>query len=115
LTEAFFADYTTATNDREVRMPRFLSDSRPSSAQKASVVTNFYREEFVKHQQCLHQQREYYSERAITSVEAALSRILANLDRICQNGNAPELVSQWLQKFDSVTGLSAWSDTRNVH
>ena len=53
-------------------MPRFVTDSRPISAQHP--ITEFYREEFLKHQRCLQQQRAYYSERAITDVEAALTR-----------------------------------------
>ena len=53
-------------------MPRFVTDSRPISAQHP--ITEFYREEFVKHHRCLQQQRPYYSESAITDVEAALTR-----------------------------------------
>ena len=52
-------------------MARFVTDSRPISAHHP--ITEFYREEFVKHHQCLQQQRGYYSERAITDVEAALA------------------------------------------
>ena len=52
-------------------MPRFVPDSRPISAQH--LLTEFYREEFLKHHRCLQQQRAYYSESAITDVEAALT------------------------------------------
>ena len=55
-------------------MPRFVPDSRPISAQHP--LTEFYREEFLKHHRCLQQQRPYYSESAITDVEAALTRIM---------------------------------------
>ena len=55
-------------------MPRFVTDSRPISAQHP--ITEFYREEFLKHHRCLQQQRPYYSESAITDVEAALTRIM---------------------------------------
>ena len=51
-------------------MPRFVTDSRPISAQHP--IIQFYREEFLKHQRCLQRQRPYYSESAITGVEAAL-------------------------------------------
>ena len=40
-------------------MSRFLTDLRPSSASLSIVRTNFYREEFLKHQRCLEQHREY--------------------------------------------------------
>ena len=61
-------------------MPRFVTDSRPISAQHP--IAEFYREEFVKHHRCLQQQRPYYSESAITDVETALAKILGQLDPI---------------------------------
>ena len=94
-------------------MPRFVTDSRPISAQHP--VIQFYREEFVKHQRCLQQQRPYYSESAITDVETALTKIMAQLDTLCTQDNADQLVSTLLKKFDVVTGLSAWSDPRQSH
>jgi hypothetical protein len=81
----------------------------------ASVRADFYREEFVKHQQCLEQQREFYSERAICEVEAALTRVIAQLERLSTREDFDRLASQLLRKFDLVTGLSAWSDPKNVH
>ena len=94
-------------------MPRFVTDSRPISAQHP--LTEFYREEFVKHQRCLQQQRPYYSEEAITDVEAALSRIMSQIEHLSTKDNAPQLVSSLLKKFDVVTGLSAWSDPKQTH
>jgi hypothetical protein len=94
-------------------MPRFVTDSRPISAQHP--LTEFYREEFVKHHRCLQQHRAYFSESAITDVEAALTRILGQLEQLCTEDNADEVVSRLLKKFDVVTGLSAWSDPRHSH
>ena len=94
-------------------MPRFVTDSRPISAQHP--ITEFYREEFVKHQQCLQQQRAYYSESAITDVETALTRIMAQLEQLCSKDNADQLVSSLLKQFDVVTGLSSWSDPKQTH
>jgi hypothetical protein len=94
-------------------MPRFVTDSRPISAQHP--IAEFYREEFVKHHLCLQRQRAYYSEGAITDVEAALARILAELEQLCTQYNADQLVSSLLKKFDVVTGLSAWSDSKHTH
>jgi hypothetical protein len=96
-------------------MSRFLTDQRPSSALVTSVLANFYREEFVKHQRCLEQQREFYSEHAISEVEQALSRILAQLEQLCTKDDADKVVSCLLRKFDVVTRLSFWSDPKNVH
>jgi hypothetical protein len=94
-------------------MPRFASDSRPISAQHP--ITEFYRQEFAKHHRCLQQQRPYYSEDAITDVEAALTRIMSQLEQLCTKDNANQVVSSLLKKIDIVTGLSAWSDPKHTH
>ncbi len=91
-------------------MPRIVTDSRPISA-----IADFYREEFVKHRRCLQEQRDYYSESAITDVEAALVKIISQLEQLSVKDNAPQLVSSLLKKFDVVTGLSAWSDPKQTH
>ena len=79
------------------------------------AIAEFYREEFVKHHRCLQEQRAYYSERAITDVEAALSKIMNQLERLSAKDDAPQLVSQLLKQFDVITGLSAWSDPKQTH
>jgi hypothetical protein len=80
-----------------------------------SSLTDFYREEFLKHRRCLEQQREYYSDSAITSVEAAITRILSQLEQLSTKKDADQLVSALLRKFNVVTGLSSWADPKNVH
>jgi len=82
---------------------------------RPAIITNFYREEFIKHQEVLHQHREYYSERAIVEVEAALTRTLARLEQLCSRDNADKVMSDLLRKFDVVTNLSAWSDPTHAH
>jgi hypothetical protein len=94
-------------------MPRFATSTRPISAHQP--VIEFYREEFVKHRRCLQEQRSYYSERAITDVEAALAKIISELEQLSAKANAPQLVSSLLKKFDVVTGLSGWSDPKHTH
>lgn len=94
-------------------MPRFVPDSRPISAQHP--IVEFYREEFIKHHRCLQQQRPYYSESAITDVEAALAKIMGQIEQLSTQDNAAQLVSSLLKKFDVVTGLSAWSDPKQTH
>lgn len=94
-------------------MPRFVTHSKPISARQP--LTEFYREEFLKHRRCLQQHRPYYSETAITDVETALTRIIGQLEQLCTQANADELVSSLLKKFDGVTGLSAWSDPKQTH
>jgi hypothetical protein len=86
-----------------------------SKVQARSNLTDFYREEFLKHRRCLEEQREYYSDSAITSVEAALTRIISQLEHISKKEDADQLVSSLLHKFNVVTGLSGWTDPKNVH
>jgi len=86
---------------------------RPISA--PSPITEFYREEFLKHRRCLQQQRPYYSETAITDVEEALTKIISELEHLSSQEDAPQLVASLLKKFDIVTGLSAWSDPKRTH
>lgn len=97
------------------RLSRFLTDSRPPCEPVICSVSNFYREEFVKRQQRLEAQREFYSERAINDVEQALVKVIAQLDRLCTKENADEVVGKLLRQFDVVTGLSAWTDPRQVN
>jgi hypothetical protein len=93
-------------------MPRFATATGPISAHH---LIEFYREEFIKHRRCLEEQRPYYSESAITDVEAALAKIINQLEHLSSQANAPQLVSSLLKKFDVVTGLSAWSDPKRTH
>jgi hypothetical protein len=101
-----------ASRDRKAR---FLTDSHPQCDPECRSPSNFYREEFLKCRRCLEQQREFYSERAFSEAEQALTRVMAQLDRLCANADAEEVVSRLLRKFDAVTHLSAWSDPRHIH
>ena len=95
------------------RIPGFLLDQvAPPSV---STLTEFYREEFLKHHKCLQAQREYYSAQAIENAENALLKIIADLDRLSTETNAEHVVAQLLKEFDVVTGLSGWSDPCKVH
>jgi hypothetical protein len=87
----------------------------PQSTKAARTLTDFYREEFQKHQRCLEQQREYFSDSAISSVEGALTRIISQLEQLSTKDNAEQVVSNLLKKFNVVTGLSGWTDPKNVH
>jgi hypothetical protein len=90
--------------------PAFAPPSRFSHAR-----SDYYREEFLRHQWCLEQQREYYSERAILDAEWALARVIDRLDELCGRDGADELIGLLLKKFDLVTGLSAWESPQAKH
>jgi hypothetical protein len=97
------------------RMSRFLTDSRPQCEPTWQSLSTFYREEVIRCQRCLEQQRECYSERAIREAEKALTRVMAQLDRLCASDDADQVVGRLLKEFNAVTPLSAWSDPRQIH
>ncbi|MEZ5420218.1 MAG: hypothetical protein R2708_23155 [Vicinamibacterales bacterium] len=95
-------------------MPVLPSDRSFPAVPVLSLI-DFYREEFVKHQQCLAAQREYFSEHAIRSVEDALGRIIAEIDVLTHKADADVVVARLLQEFDVVTRLSAWTDPHRIN
>jgi hypothetical protein len=95
-------------------MARVVSPDRVVNA-SVSVPTDFYRQEFIRHRECLERQREYFSERAITDADRALARVLGQLDQICAKDDADKLIGRLLRTFDAVTGLSGWSDPKQLH
>jgi hypothetical protein len=95
-------------------MPRVVIE-RPSSVYASASLADFYREELLKHRQCLEAQRECYSECAIAQVEAALTHVMAGLETLCRQQNCNQVVSQLLKKLDVLTGLSNWSDPKTLH
>src|SRR5687767_10652666 len=94
------------------RIPHFLLPAAPPGVY---ALSEFYREEFVKHHKCLQAQREYYSAQAINSAEAALLKIISEMDRLSTEADAEQTVAKLLREFDVVTGLSGWSDPNKVH
>jgi hypothetical protein len=95
------------------RIPEFLLDN--AAPPSVSALTEFYREEFVKHHKCLQAQREYFSSQAIDTAENALLKIIADLDRLSEDKNADQVVEKLLKEFDVVTNLSGWSEPSKVH
>lgn len=94
-------------------MQRFLIDRPGLSA--SSPLTEFYREEFIKHHRCLQEQREYYSTQAIDSVETALVRVISQVETLSTKADADQVVAKLLREFDVVTRLSSWSDPHKAH
>jgi hypothetical protein len=95
-------------------MARVLSPARILSA-PVTTHTDFYRAEFTRHRQCLAAQREYFSERAITDADAALARVINQLEQLCAKDDAEQVIAGLLRKFNAVTGLSGWSDPSQLH
>ncbi len=95
-------------------MARVVSPDRVFDA-LVNVPADFYREEFLRHRECLKRQREYFSERAIDGADQALARVLGRLDELCEKDGAEQLMSRLLRTFNAVTGLSGWSDPQKFH
>ena len=92
-----------------------LMSARPLSGRVCECLAEFFREEFLKHHHCLEQQREYYSDVAITEAESALSRAMAQIDCLCQRDDACEVIGRLLRQIDAVTKLSAWTEPETLH
>ena len=89
--------------------------ARSQTALSHAAITEFYREEFMKHHRCLQEQREYFSSQAIDNVESALVRVISQVDALSTKADADQVVAQLLREFDVVTRLSAWSDPHKAH
>lgn len=87
----------------------------PLAGAPCQCLAAFFREEFLKHHRCLEQQREYFSEHAIVQAEDVLTRILSQIDQLCQRDDACELIADLLWQLDQVTNLSAWTDPHRLH
>ena len=95
-------------------MARVVSPDRVLSA-PVNLPSQFYREELIRHRECLARQREYFSESAITDADQALARVLSRLEQLCSQGDADQLMGRLLRSFNAVTGLSGWSDPKQLH
>lgn len=80
-----------------------------------SVRSDFVREELRKHWHCLEQQREHYSHKTMIDVEAALRKLMENVDRLCTHEDGDEVVSRLLRQIDGMTQLSASPDRQPTH
>ncbi|MEN3339225.1 MAG: hypothetical protein V7647_2901 [Acidobacteriota bacterium] len=95
-------------------MARVVSPNRVSIA-PVGLPSDFYREEFIRHRECLARQREYFSEGAIANADEALGRVLSRLEQLCAQRDADQLMGRLLRSFNAVTGLSGWSDPQQLH
>ena len=50
-----------------------------------------------------------------TDADRALALVLGQLDQLCAKDDADQLMGRLLRQFNAVTGLSGWSDRRQLH
>ena len=82
---------------------------------RVSLVAEFYREEL---QRCHHQldsQRDCYSRTTVACVEHALGRVMDQLEVLCRQGRADQVVSGILDHFSHVAASQTWVDGRCLH
>ena len=97
-------------------MPSSTARHPPASAcPSTTIIADFYREEFLKRQAQLRQQRECYSERAVAGAEAALDLILMRIESLSALDHADQLVSRLLRCIDAATGCLIAADPKKVH
>jgi hypothetical protein len=70
-------------------------------------ISEFYREEFLRHKGRLEVQRPFFAEKTYDEIESVLNKIIDEMDRICEVENFEELASSLLQRIDVVTNLSS--------
>ena len=86
-----------------------------SACTPTTIIADFYREEFLKRQAQLRQQRDCYSERAVAGAEAALDLILMRIESLSALDHADQLVSRLLRSIDAATGTLVAVDPKKVH
>ncbi len=82
---------------------------------RVSLLAEFYREELQRCHHRLESQRDCYSDHTVTSVETALGKVMAQLEVLCRQGTADQVVSGILNQFSHVTAQRAWVDDRFFH
>ena len=70
-------------------------------------ISEFYRQEFMRHKSSLETQRTFFAEQTYGEIESVLNKIIEEMDKISQVDNFAELASHLLQGIDVVTSLSA--------
>jgi hypothetical protein len=69
-------------------------------------ISDFYREEFLRHKIRLEHQRPFFADDTFQQIETTLDRIITDIDKICEVENFERLASHLLHRFDVVTNLS---------
>ena len=97
-------------------MFRALTDQSPTGCcVPLHSRTDFYREEFLKYQQCLERHRDCFPAQTIADVEAVLTRLISQLERLCLQKDVDQVVSGLLKQLDVVIRPVDWSGNQVFH
>jgi hypothetical protein len=69
-------------------------------------ISDFYREEFLRHKIRLEHQRPFFTDSTYEDIESVLDRVISEIDKICEVENFESFASHLLHRFDVVTNLS---------
>jgi len=78
-----------------------------TQTQKKKHISDFYKEEFLRHKCRLEVQRAFFAEKTYDEIESVLNKIIDEMDKICEVDNFEELASHLLHRIDVVTNLSS--------
>jgi len=70
-------------------------------------ISDFYRQEFLRHKTRLETQRSFFADQTYVEIESVLDKIIEEIDKISQVDDFDELASHLLHRIDVVTSLSA--------
>jgi hypothetical protein len=73
---------------------------------KHGAISDFYKEEFLKHRVRLERQRDFYSDPALDDIEMALDKIINEIDSICRVDQFTQIASHLLERIDFIAHLS---------
>jgi len=76
-------------------------------SERKKEISDFYRQEFIRHKSRLEHQRDFFAEKTYNEIELALDKVIHDIDKIAQVDNFEELASHLLYRIDVVTSLSA--------
>jgi hypothetical protein len=82
-------------------------------SEKRQALSNFFREEFLRHIECL-QSSGVLDDSGRAAVDRACEVVMTRLDRVCDCSRFPAVAESLLQSFDTLTRLSA-VDPRRRH
>ena len=74
--------------------------------QKKKEISDFYREEFLRHKSRLATQKIFFTDETYIEIEAVLNKIIEEMDKMSQVDNFEELAGHLLERIDVVTSLA---------
>lgn len=75
--------------------------------QKKKEISDFYRQEFLRHKSRLETQKTFFADETYVEIETVLNKIIDEIDKMSEVENFQELAGHLLERIDVVTSLSS--------